>query len=157
MSLEKARSHMAQWHREQDIIEAAQSTATVAEAAAALGVAPARIAKTISLTTAGGAMLVVAAGDVKLDNRKYKDRLGFTPRMRQPDEALMLTGHAVGGVCPFGLPEGVDVYLDTSLQRFETVFPACGSSNSCIEVTLEDLAAYSGSHGWADVCTAVAP
>jgi prolyl-tRNA editing enzyme YbaK/EbsC (Cys-tRNA(Pro) deacylase) len=152
MAIEKVREYLSRWNRQGDIIELAASTATVPEAAAALGVIPARIAKSISLKTDGGAMVVVTAGDTKIDNRKYKDRFAMKAKMLSPDEALALTGHAVGGVCPFALPEGVAVYLDESLRRFETVYPACGSSNSAIELTLAELQDYSRAAGWVAVC-----
>jgi prolyl-tRNA editing enzyme YbaK/EbsC (Cys-tRNA(Pro) deacylase) len=164
MAIEKVRDHLKRWNRDGDILEFAVSTATVAEAAAALGVEGARIAKSISLKlpakpgnpvqTGDGEriIIIVTAGDMKLDNRKYRDFFGVKAKMLSAEEALEKTGHAVGGVCPFGLPPGVDVYLDDSLKRFKTVFPACGSSNSAVELTPDELNAYSGSKGWADVC-----
>jgi prolyl-tRNA editing enzyme YbaK/EbsC (Cys-tRNA(Pro) deacylase) len=155
MSIEDVRSYLKRWQRDRDIIELAASTATVNEAARALGVIPARIAKSISLKQGDGAMVVVIAGDMKLDNRKYKDRFGFKAKMLSVEEALGLTGHAVGGVCPFGLPDGIDVFLDVSMKRFDTVFPACGSSNSAIELTLDELNEYSQSKEWVDVCKAI--
>jgi prolyl-tRNA editing enzyme YbaK/EbsC (Cys-tRNA(Pro) deacylase) len=99
-------------------------------------------------------MIVVAAGDMKVDNRKFRDRFGFKPRMLSSEEALEFTGHAIGGVCPFALPPAVTVYLDDSLKRFTTIFPACGSSNSLIELTLAELEEYSLCKGWVDVCVA---
>jgi prolyl-tRNA editing enzyme YbaK/EbsC (Cys-tRNA(Pro) deacylase) len=155
MSIEQVRGYLRRWSREKDIIEMDASTATVAEAAAALGVIPARIAKSISLKRDDGAMIVVTAGDMKLDNRKFKDHFGFKARMLSAEEALNYTGHAVGGVCPFGLPPGVAVYLDVSMQRFETVYPACGSGNSAIELNLDELNEYSQSLDWVDVCKTV--
>jgi prolyl-tRNA editing enzyme YbaK/EbsC (Cys-tRNA(Pro) deacylase) len=152
MAIEQVRTCLKQWNRDKDIIEMDASTATVIEAAAALGVIPARIAKSISLKQGDGAMIVVTAGDMKLDNRKYKDKFGYKARMLSPEEALQITGHAVGGVCPFALPAGIDVYLDVSMKRFETVYPACGSGNSAIELTMEELSRYSGSKEWVDVC-----
>jgi prolyl-tRNA editing enzyme YbaK/EbsC (Cys-tRNA(Pro) deacylase) len=152
MSIEQVRDYLQRWDRAKDIIEMAESTATVAEAAAALGLIPARIAKSISLKHGDGAIIVVSAGDMKLDNRKYKDYFGIKAKMLSPYEALALTGHAVGGVCPFGLPPGLAVYLDVSMKRFETVFPACGSANSAIELNLEELSTYSQSKAWVDVC-----
>ncbi|MDR3325409.1 MAG: YbaK/EbsC family protein [Spirochaetaceae bacterium] len=152
MSIESAREHLKQWGRHGDVIESRSSTATVAEAAAALGVIPARIAKSISLKTECGAMLILSAGDVKLDNKKFKECFGYKARMLTADEALEATGHAIGGVCPFGLPSGVDVYLDVSLRRFATVFPACGSGNSAIELTLDELHEYARNKRWIDVC-----
>ncbi|MDR1219751.1 MAG: YbaK/EbsC family protein [Treponema sp.] len=156
MSIEAVRTYLARWNRDKDIIENPISTATVSEAAAVLGVIPARIAKSISLKNGDEkAMLIVAAGDMKLDNRKYKERFGFKARMLSPDEALNMTGHAVGGVCPFALPDTVEVYLDVSLKRFETIFPACGSNNSEIEVTPGELNEYSQNNGWVDVCKTI--
>lgn len=153
MSIEDVRAYLSRWNRDRDIIEMDISTATVELAAAALGVLPARIAKTMSLRgSACGAMLVVTAGDTRVDNRKFKDHFGFKPRMLTREEALAETGHAPGGVCPFALPGGVDVYLDVSMKRFETVFPACGSGNSAIELTPPELEEYSQSKGWVDVC-----
>jgi prolyl-tRNA editing enzyme YbaK/EbsC (Cys-tRNA(Pro) deacylase) len=122
------------------------------EAAKALKVIPARIAKSISLKQGDTAVVIVVAGDMKLDNRKYKDRFGIKARMLNPEEALQFTGHAIGGVCPFALPPGVPVYLDASMKRFDTVFPACGSSKSLIELTLEELNEYSQNKEWVDVC-----
>ncbi|MDR2210837.1 MAG: YbaK/EbsC family protein [Spirochaetaceae bacterium] len=167
MSIEKVRKYLKQWNRDGDIIELAASTATVAEAAAALGVEGGRIAKSISLKYTGGenaggkavpleagsgVFIVVTAGDMKLDNRKFKDHFGFKAKMLNPEEALEYTGHAVGGVCPFGLPPGVAVYLDVSLQRFTTVYPACGNANSAIELTIDELNEYAGNKGWVDLC-----
>ncbi|MDR0709576.1 MAG: YbaK/EbsC family protein [Spirochaetaceae bacterium] len=152
MGIEQVGVYLQRWGRDKDIIEMDASTATVAAAAAALGVIPARIAKSISLKNGDGAMLVVVAGDMKLDNRKFKDRFGFKARMLSAEEALNYTGHAVGGVCPFALPPGVAVYLDLSMRRFETVYPACGSGNSAIELTMDELHEYSQSRDWIDVC-----
>ncbi|MDR3113896.1 MAG: YbaK/EbsC family protein [Treponema sp.] len=152
MAIETVRNYLKSWGRDQDIIEMERSTATVLEAAASLGLIPARIAKSIALSQGDRVAVVVIAGDMKLDNRKYKDRFGVKARMLSPEEALRGTGHAIGGVCPFGLPAEVAVYLDSSLKRFDTVFPACGSSNSAIELTLEELNEYSHSQAWVDVC-----
>ena len=152
MSIEQVRAYLKRWNRDKDIIEMEASTATVLEAANALGVIPARIAKSISLKQGDNAMVIVVAGDMKLDNRKYKDRFGIKAKMLSPEEAVQFTGHAVGGVCPFGLPAGVSVYLDTSMKRFNTVFPACGSSNSAIELTMDELNEYSLNKEWVDVC-----
>jgi prolyl-tRNA editing enzyme YbaK/EbsC (Cys-tRNA(Pro) deacylase) len=156
MSIEAVRAYLARWNRDKDIIENPASTATVADAAAVLGVIPARIAKSISLKNGEEkARLIVTAGDMKLDNRKYKERFGFKARMLSPDEALNMTGHAVGGVCPFALPDTVEVYLDVSLKRFETIFPACGSGNSEIELTPDELNEYSQNKEWVDVCKTI--
>jgi prolyl-tRNA editing enzyme YbaK/EbsC (Cys-tRNA(Pro) deacylase) len=162
VSIEAVREYLDRWGRAADIIEMEASTATVAQAAAALGLIPARIAKSISLKiqageNSPGAMVLVCAGDMKLDNRKYKDHFGFKAKMLNPEETLAFTGHAVGGVCPFALPPGIAVYLDISLKRFTTVFPACGSGNSAIELTLPELEAYARSSGWVDVCTGITP
>ena len=153
MSINQVRIYLSRWNRDNDIIEMDISTATVELAAAALGVIPARIAKSISLKGVNnGAIIVVTAGDTKLDNRKFRDRFNFKPRMLSPDEALEYTGHAIGGVCPFALPAETEVYLDISMQRFQTIFPACGSDNSAIELTPAELEEYSQSKGWVDVC-----
>ena len=128
------------------------SSATVELAAAALHCEPRRIAKTLSFMVNEHAMLVVAAGDAKIDNSKYKAQFGAKAEMLSPEEAETLVGHAVGGVCPFAVNEGVDVYLDISLKRFETIYPACGSSNSAIELTITELEEHSGYIGWVDVC-----
>ena len=113
---------------------------------------PQRIAKSLSFLVDGHAVLVVAAGDARVDNHKYKEQFKTKAKMLSPDEAEGLIGHAVGGVCPFAVNEGVDVYLDVSLKRFTTVFPACGSSNSAIELTIPELEKYSGFMEWVDVC-----
>jgi prolyl-tRNA editing enzyme YbaK/EbsC (Cys-tRNA(Pro) deacylase) len=155
MAIEQVRAYFKQWNRDGDIIEMDVSTATVAEAANALGVIPARIAKSISLKQGDGAMIVVTAGDMKLDNRKYKEAFGCKARMLSPEEALQSTGHAAGGICPFALPTGISVYLDISMKRFQTVYPACGSSNSAIELTMDELYQYSNSKDWVNVCKSI--
>lgn len=152
MSIEKVRTYLAQYGLDGRILEFETSSATVELAAAAAGCEPARIAKSLSFLVDGRAILVVAAGDAKVDNAKYKAQFGTKAKMLTPDEAETLIGHAVGGVCPFGINEGVTVYLDNSLKRFETVFPACGSSNSAIELTIAELEKYSGFTSWVDVC-----
>ena len=158
MSIEQVRDYLSRWGKDKAIIEMDISTATVELAASALGVIPARIAKSISLRGAeSSAMIVVTAGDVKLDNQKFRSRFNCKARMLGADEALEYTGHAIGGVCPFALPPQVDVYLDDSMKRFTTVFPACGSGNSCIELTLKELEEYSQCKGWVDVCKPFAP
>ena len=128
------------------------SSATVELAAQALGCEPCRIAKTLSFLVDGQAVLIVTAGDTKIDNPKYKAQFGTKARMLTPDEAETMVGHAVGGVCPFAVKEGVTVYLDESLRRFETVFPACGSSSSAIELSIAELEELSGFSSWIDVC-----
>ena len=128
------------------------SSATVELAAQALGCEPCRIAKTLSFLVDDHAILIVTAGDAKIDNPKYKTQFGVKAKMLSPEDAETMVGHAVGGVCPFGIREGVTVYLDESLKRFTTVFPACGSGNSAIELTIPELEQYSGYVSWVDVC-----
>jgi prolyl-tRNA editing enzyme YbaK/EbsC (Cys-tRNA(Pro) deacylase) len=153
MSIEQVRVYLSRWNRDKDIIELGISTATVELAAAALNVIPARIAKSISLRAADNkALIVVTAGDMKLDNKKFRECFHFKAKMLSPDEALHHTGHAIGGVCPFALPDEVKVFLDDSMKRFQTIFPACGSGNSAIELTLAELEEYSRSNGWINVC-----
>lgn len=135
------------------VIELSQSSATVELAARALNTEPARIAKTLSFAVNGSVVLVVAAGDMKIDNHKFKDYFHCKAKMLSTEEVLSATGHAVGGVCPFALPDPKpSVYLDVSLQRFETVFPACGSSNSAIELAPDELFRYAGAAAWIDIC-----
>lgn len=152
MSIEKAREYLRACGFEDKIQEFTVSSATIELAAQALGVEGARIAKTMSFRIGEEAILIVAAGDVKIDNRKYKDKFHTKAKMLAPDEVEALIGHAIGGVCPFGINEGVTVYLDESLKRFETVFPACGSSNSAIELTIPELEKLSQLTEWVDVC-----
>ncbi|NLW70947.1 MAG: YbaK/EbsC family protein [Eubacteriaceae bacterium] len=153
MAIEKVKEYFKQFNRENDIMEFTSSSATVQLAALALGVEGARIAKSLSFMTAGGPIIVVVAGDAKVDNHKYKAFFGNKAKMLSPEEALELIGHAVGGVCPFGINEGVKVYLDCSMKRFNTVFPACGSSNSAIELNCDELEQYSQNFTcWVDVC-----
>ena len=152
MSIEKGIEYFKQFGLEDRVRLFDVSSATVALAAAALGVAEQRIAKTLSLKNGDGAMLIVAAGDVKIDNHKFKEFFHFKAKMLTPDEVNSFIGHSIGGVCPFGINPGVDVYLDESLKRFETVFPAVGSDNSAIELNLEELFKYSNALAWIDVC-----
>ncbi len=153
MSIEKVRSYLSRYGKEGEVIEFEVSSATVALAAEALGVIPARIAKTISFANADGCILIVAAGDAKIDSSKYKACFGLKATMLTPDEALRLTGHAVGGVCPFAIENPqVAVYTDVSLKRFDTVYPAAGSSNSAVKLSCDELFTLSGSLGWVDVC-----
>ena len=152
MSIERVREYFRSLGREQDILEFPVSSATVELAAQAVGVIPARIAKTLSFLVEDECVLVVAAGDAKVDNSKYKAFFHTKAKMLTPEQAVEMTGHAVGGVCPFANPQGVKTYLDVSLRRFDTVFPAAGSSNSAIELTCPELEQYSGSLAWIDVC-----
>ena len=152
MSIEKVRAYFAGLGMADRVQELDVSSATVALAAEALRCEPARIAKTLSFVKGEGAILIVAAGDAKVDNARFKARFGVKARMLTPEDALRLIGHAVGGVCPFAVNEGVPVYLDESLRRFTTVYPACGSSNSAIELTIPELEEYSRCESWVDVC-----
>lgn len=152
MSIQKVREYLAAYGAADRIREFDVSSATVQLAAKALGCAESRIAKTLSFMLGDRVVLVVAAGDVKVDNRKYKDFFGGKAKMLAREDAERLTGHAVGGVCPFAVNDGVDVWLDESLKRFDTVFPACGSASSAIELTLDELEKFSRAKGWTDVC-----
>ena len=153
MSIEIVRNYLKQFQAEQNILEFPVSSATVELAAEAVGCIPARIAKTLSFYDKdGGCLLVIAAGDAKIDNSKYKAMFHTKAKMLTPEQVSAFTGHAIGGVCPFANPEGVRTYLDVSLKRFDTVFPAAGSSNSAIELTCDELAEYAQSLGWIDVC-----
>lgn len=153
MSIENVKIYLKNYKKDGEVREFAVSSATVELAAKALNTEPARIAKTLSFKVADRVILVVAAGDVKIDNKKFKSFFGFKAKMLDYAEVELLTGHVVGGVCPFALPEGVEVYTDVSLARFDTVFPACGSPNSAIELTCEELYKISNSAGWIDVCS----
>lgn len=152
MAIEKVREYFRQFDMESRIQEFDVSSATVELAAAALNCEGKRIAKTLSFMVEGSPILIVTAGDTKIDNPKYKAKFSAKAKMLTPEEAETLIGHAVGGVCPFAVNEGVTVYLDESMKRFETMFPACGSSNSAIELTIEELEKYSGFKEWINVC-----
>ncbi|WP_462413521.1 YbaK/EbsC family protein [Neobacillus sp. Marseille-QA0830] len=153
MSLESVKAHFQQWDREKDIMEFETLSATVDQAANTIGVIPARIAKTLSFRGEDErAILVVAAGDAKIDNKKFRQTFGFKARMLSPEEVYEQTGHLIGGVCPFGLKNNLVVYLDVSMKRFETLFPACGSQNSAIELTCQEIEQYSFAKEWVDVC-----
>ena len=152
MAIEIVREYFKNLGIEHRILEFDVSSATVDLAAEALHCEPCRIAKSLSFSVGGEPILIVAAGDAKVDNPAYKARFASKAKMLTPDEAVSLIGHAVGGVCPFAVNEGVRVYLDESLKRFETVFPACGSSNSAIELTISELEKFSGYSDWVDVC-----
>ncbi len=152
MAIEAVREYLKKWNADGRILEFPVSSATVELAAQAVGCAPARIAKTLSFLVEEKAVLIVTAGDAKVDNSKFKQYFHTKARMLTPEQAVEMVGHAVGGVCPFGVKEGTEIYLDESLRRFETVFPAAGSSNSAIEVTMEELEEFSGSSAWVDLC-----
>ena len=157
MGIEAVKIHLAKYGRESDILEFNTSSATVELAARAAGVEPARIAKTLGFRDGDAALLIVAAGDARTDNGRFKTTFGFKPRMLSAEEVLAFTGHAVGGVCPFGLETPVPVWLDDSLKRFDTVFPACGSSNSAIALTLSELETFANAQGWVNVSKDLAP
>ena len=153
MSVEKVRAYLARFGLADRVRELGESSATVELAAHALGVETSRIAKTLSFRGEDGPILVVAAGDAKVDNAKFKNRFGVKARMLSRDEAVEQTGHAVGGVCPFALPESVPAHLDVSLRRFETVFPGAGSEEAMAEFTCEELERCCANFaGWVDVC-----
>lgn len=152
MAIERVRAYFRELGIEEKVQELAKSSATVELAAAALGTEPGRIAKTLSFMVNESPILIVTAGDVKIDNAKYKKFFGAKAKMLTPQQAEELIGHAVGGVCPFAINEGVTVYLDESLKAYATVYPACGSSNSAIELNMEELEKYSLSTAWIDVC-----
>lgn len=154
MSIERSRAYLTPLGMADRIIEFETSSATVELAAQAAGCEPKRIAKTLSFKlTDGNAILIVTAGDSKVDNAKFKQAFGTKAKMLAADEVEPLIGHAIGGVCPFGIEPNVKTYLDISLKRFQTFFPACGSHNSCIELTPEELEKYSENcQGWGDYC-----
>ena len=152
MSIEKVKEYFAGCGIADRVLEFEVSSATVELAAQALCRQPARIAKTLSFHVGDGVVLVVTAGDARIDNPKYKARFGAKAKMLAYEEAEPLIGHAVGGGCPFAVNPGVQVYLDESLRRFDTVYPACGSANSAIELTIPELEQYAKPVGWVDVC-----
>ena len=151
MAIENVHAFLAQFGMEGRILESEESSATVALAAIAFGTEERRIAKTLSFLLGDRAILVVAAGDAKVSNQKFRAQFGAKAKMLTPQQVHDMVGHDVGGVCPFAINDGVDVFLDESLRRFPTVFPACGSSNSAIELTLGELERLSGSKAWVDV------
>jgi prolyl-tRNA editing enzyme YbaK/EbsC (Cys-tRNA(Pro) deacylase) len=152
MAIEKVKAYFNQFGIVDRVQEFDVSSATVELAAQALHCEPCRIAKTLSFMVNDHAVLIVMAGDTKIDNHKYKAQFGTKAKMLSPEEVETMIGHAVGGVCPFAVNDNVTIYLDESLKRFQTVFPACGSSNSAIELTIEELEQYSAFHTWIDVC-----
>ena len=154
MAIDRVREYFRQYGMEDQILEFQVSSATVELAAQALGCEGCRIAKSLSFMGKDGPILVVAAGDARVDNAKYKAQFGVKAKMLSPEDTEALIGHAVGGVCPFAVSDGVQIYLDASLKRFETVFPACGSSNSAIQLTLPQLENYAHPIAWVDVCKA---
>lgn len=155
MSAEKAKAHLEKYGLGDRIKTLEQSSATVELAAAALGCEPARIAKSLTFNVNDAPVMIVTAGDVKIDNAKFKARFGTKAKMLSPEQVTELIGHSVGGVCPFGINPGVSVYLDESLRRFERVFPAAGSGNTAVDLTLEELEKCSDSEEWIDVSKTV--
>ncbi len=152
LSIEKGREHLKKYGADHRVMEFEVSSATVELAAKALNTEGKRIAKTLSFLLSDGAVLIVAAGDAKIDNKKFKQTFSQKAKMLTYEQVEEMIGHSVGGVCPFGIKAGVRVYLDESLKRFETVFPAVGSSNSAIELNMEELEKFSECDGWVDVC-----
>jgi prolyl-tRNA editing enzyme YbaK/EbsC (Cys-tRNA(Pro) deacylase) len=152
MAIDRVKTYFREFGMEEQILEFDVSSATVELAAAALHCEPKRIAKTLSFLLEEHAILIVVAGDARIDNKKYKAFFGKKAKMLTAQEVEAMIGHGVGGVCPFAVNPGVTVYLDESLKRFETVFPACGSANSAIELTIPQLEQYSGYTEWIDVC-----
>lgn len=152
MAIENVRKYMQQFGIEDRIMEFDVSSATVELAAQALHCEPGRIAKTLSFMVEDQPILIVTAGDMKIDNHKYKTHFGKKAKMLTQNEVIEKIGHAVGGVCPFDIKDGVTVYLDESLRKYNTVFPACGSSNSAIELTIEEMEKYTPYTEWVDVC-----
>ncbi len=152
MSIEKVKEYFREFGMEDRVLEFDVSSATVELAAQALGCEGSRIAKTLSFNVGGSPILIVCAGDARIDNQKYKYRFSTKAKMLSPEEAEEMIGHKVGGVCPFAVKDGVKVYLDESLKKYDTVFPACGSSNSAIELTIDELEKYSACSEWVDVC-----
>lgn len=152
MAIEKVKEYFRKYGIEDRIQEFDVSSATVELAAEALHCEPCRIAKTLSFMVNEQPILIVTAGDAKIDNPKYKAQFGTKAKMLSPEETERMIGHAVGGVCPFAVNDGISIYLDESLKRFQTVFPACGSSNSAIEMTIEELEQYASFVSWVNVC-----
>ena len=155
MAIEKAKAYLSKYNMEEKVLEFEVSSATVELAAQAVGCEPQRIAKTLSFYVDDKAILIVTAGDMKIDNSKFKKMFHCKAKMIPGADVEAVIGHGVGGVCPFGINEGVTVYLDESMKRFETVYPACGSSNSAIELTIGELEQCSGYDSWIDVCKAM--
>ena len=152
MSMDKVKEYFRNFGMEDQILEFDVSSATVELAAQAVGCEPARICKSLSFKIDERTILILTAGDAKVDNKKYKAFFSAKAKMLAPNEVIERIGHAIGGVCPFAVNEGVEVYLDESMKRFDYVYPAAGSSNSAIKLTLPELEKYSGYKEWVDVC-----
>ncbi len=157
MAIEKARLYLKKWNKDQDILEFAVSSATVELASAALNTVPGRIAKSLTFMVEKKGIMVIAAGDTRIDNAKFKKEFGCKAIMLAPEEVPRIIGHEIGGVCPFGINPQVEVFLDESLRRFDFVFPACGSPRSGIKLFLDELEEISGSLRWVDVCKPKVP
>lgn len=153
MAIDKVRNFFKKYGLDGRIREFDVSSATVELAATALGCEPCRIAKSLTFSVNGSPVLIVTAGDIKVDNKKFKEKFSVKAKMLTADEVEALIGHGVGGVCPFAVNDGVSVYLDNSLKRFDSVFPACGSSNSAIELTVDELEKYASPVDWVDICS----
>lgn len=151
MGLIEAKAHLSKFGKAESVLEFDVPTHTVLEAAAAIGTKPERIAKTLSFIVNNQPILIVMAGDAKVDNNKYKNIFSVKAKMLPPEQVIELIGHAIGGVCPFGVNKGVNIYLDRSLTRFDYVYPACGSANSCIKVTLNELEHITGCNEYIDI------
>lgn len=152
MAIDRVREYFKQYEMDHRMLEFASSSETVELAAKAAGCEPKRIAKTMSFFVEDRPILVVMAGDARVSNPKYREKFQTKAKMIPVDQVEAVVGHDVGGVCPFAINEGIDVYLDISLKRFESVFPAAGSGNSAIELTIPELEKYSGMKEWVDVC-----
>ncbi len=152
MSIEIAREHLRKYGKEEAILEFDVSSATVELAAKALNTEPGRIAKSLTYQFEDTGLMIVAAGDVRVQNRLFKQTFGVKARMLSPEEVVEKTNHEVGGVCPFGVPEGLPIWLDASLQKYDVIYPACGSGNSCVQITPEELFRIAGARGWVRVC-----
>ncbi|MEE0776385.1 MAG: YbaK/EbsC family protein [Bacillota bacterium] len=152
MSVENVKAYLSQWGADKKVMEFEASSATVELAAEAVGTEPARIAKTLSFAMEDGCILVVTAGDMKIDNKKFKTYFGVKAKMLSLDVVESLTGHPVGGVCPFAVKDGVKIYLDESMKRFDMIYPAAGSPNSAVKLTCDELMEYSRAEAWVDVC-----
>ena len=152
MSIEKVKAYLKDMNCPKEVLEFATSSATVELAAEAAGVIPARISKTLCLMSKEGPIVISVAVDAKIDNRKFKDTFGLKAKLLSPEETLEASGHAVGGVCPFALPEGTRAFADVSMKRFDTVFPAAGCSNSAVELTCDELFHYGKCEAWVDIC-----
>lgn len=154
MSVEVAREHLKKFGKDGDILEFEESSATVELAAKAVGTEPARIAKSLTYEWGEDGLMIVTAGDMRVQNKKFKEEFGAKARMLKPDDVLRLTNHEIGGVCPFGVPKELPVYLDVSLRRFDVVYPAAGTARNAVPMTIDELYEASGARGWVDVCDA---